>query len=225
MRFMAAVLSLTLGASIPGAGYAAAATLTPPERPAVEAISHAAAPCHDLDWHAERGGIDRDDVELLLARLDCRPAQFARTAVELAHGRAGCDDIDWAARTESITAAQWGRLLDRYPDCRPAPSLIDQAEQAASRGDYRTVVRLAARAYGIPEARFMAVAACESGFNPDAYNRSGASGLLQHIAGLFAPRAASAGFPGASPFDPVANAWAGAYLWSVSGSGPWSQCL
>lgn len=52
----------------------------------------------------------------------------------------------------------------------------------------------------------VAVAACESGFNPRAYNPSGASGLFQQLASYWPGRAAAYGFAGASPFDPWANA-------------------
>lgn len=218
MRKLAAVLVLSLLALWPG--HAGALSEVTP------LIASSADPCRELDWHAERGLIERDDVEVLLRALDCRPAQYARTAVELAHGRASCEDIAWAARAEVITAAQWHGLLERYPQCIPRPvTLIDQAYAAAAQGDYRTVVALAAQAHGISQGGFLAVAACESGFNPNAYNRSGASGLLQILSGYWPARAANAGFPGASPFDPVANAWTGAWLWATSGSGHWAQCL
>jgi hypothetical protein len=63
---------------------------------------------------------------------------------------------------------------------------------------------------------------CESGGNPNAYNSSGASGLFQHMKQYWPARATAAGFPGASPFDPVANIAASAYLLYASGPGQWS---
>jgi len=57
----------------------------------------------------------------------------------------------------------------------------------------------------------------ESGGNPRAVNRtSGAAGLFQHMPQYWAARAANAGFPGASIFDPEANIAASALL--VKGS-------
>jgi hypothetical protein len=64
---------------------------------------------------------------------------------------------------------------------------------------------------------------CESGGNPNAYNSSsGASGLFQHLAKYWPPRATAAGFPGASPFNPEANIAASANLFKASGASPWS---
>ena len=54
---------------------------------------------------------------------------------------------------------------------------------------------------------------CESNGDPNAYNPySGASGLFQFIPSTWATTAGPAGFPGASPFDPVANTGSAAYL-------------
>lgn len=62
---------------------------------------------------------------------------------------------------------------------------------------------------------------CESGGDPNAYNASsGASGLFQHLAKYWPERAAKAGFPGASPFNPEANIAASAYLLYAPGGGP-----
>ena len=63
----------------------------------------------------------------------------------------------------------------------------------------------------------LAVIRCESLGDPDIVNPvSGASGLFQHIPRYFPERAAAAGFPGASPFDPEANIAAAAWLVQVS---------
>jgi hypothetical protein len=62
------------------------------------------------------------------------------------------------------------------------------------------------------------VAACESGYNPYAVNRSsGAAGLFQFLPSTWAhsPWAAQ------SPFDPVANSQAAAWLYARSGPGQW----
>ena len=54
---------------------------------------------------------------------------------------------------------------------------------------------------------------CESNGDQNAYNPySGASGLFQFLPGTWATTAPQAGFPGASPFNPVANAGSAAWL-------------
>ena len=54
---------------------------------------------------------------------------------------------------------------------------------------------------------------CESRGDPDAYNPySGASGLFQFIPSTWATAAPRAGFPDASPFEPVANTASAAWL-------------
>ena len=68
---------------------------------------------------------------------------------------------------------------------------------------------------------FMRVLACESGGNARAKNpTSTASGLMQHLARPYWPaRAKAIGMPGASPFDPIANIYASAYLLTTAGGG------
>lgn len=63
------------------------------------------------------------------------------------------------------------------------------------------------------------VMGCESGGNPWAKNpRSSASGLYQHIMRYWPSRAAGAGFPGGSVWDPETNIAASAYLFYSAGS-------
>lgn len=64
------------------------------------------------------------------------------------------------------------------------------------------------------------VVECESRGVPEAKNpRSTASGLFQHLASMWPPRAASAGYAGADVFDPVANTAVAA--WLVYEGGGW----
>lgn len=88
---------------------------------------------------------------------------------------------------------------------QPAP----QAPQAS--GDIETIVRQAARKYGVDENYLVHIANCESTMNPNAQNTSyydngHPSGLFQHISGYWPARATKYGYAGASVFDPVANA-------------------
>ena len=73
----------------------------------------------------------------------------------------------------------------------------------------------------------LAVMKCESKGDPLAYNsRSGASGLYQFIPNTWNWASQSAGWAGASPFDPEANIAAAAWLvqWSTDrGNHPWSH--
>ena len=67
------------------------------------------------------------------------------------------------------------------------------------------------------------IISCESGGDPNAQNRSsGAAGLFQHIPRYWEARVASAGMPGASIFDPIANVAASAYLAYADGWGHWA---
>ncbi|MFO7547910.1 MAG: hypothetical protein R6X29_03395 [Acidimicrobiia bacterium] len=70
--------------------------------------------------------------------------------------------------------------------------------------------------------RALRIVRCESRGDPGARNtRSSASGLFQHLRRYWPVRAAKAGYPGASVFDPVANVAASAYL--VYEGGGWSH--
>ena len=68
---------------------------------------------------------------------------------------------------------------------------------------------------------FLRVMTCESLGNPQAKNpNSTASGLMQHLASPYWPaRAAAIGMPDASPFDPIANIYASAWLLTAHGGG------
>jgi hypothetical protein len=65
----------------------------------------------------------------------------------------------------------------------------------------------------------MRIAYCESRYHPNSVNSdSGASGLFQFMPGTWA----GTPWAGQSPFDPVANAQAAAWLYSHYGPGRWS---
>ena len=82
---------------------------------------------------------------------------------------------------------------------------------------WRTTVTQAIQHFGGPVSdvpRFLRIMQCESNGDPNAYNaQSGASGLMQHLnPPYWEARTRSAGYPGASPFDPIANIYASAYI-------------
>jgi hypothetical protein len=94
-----------------------------------------------------------------------------------------------------------------YPDA--IPSIPGQYTQWADQ---------AAVATGVPASLILAVAAQESGFNPEAVSSAGAQGLMQFMPGTWAR------FGRGSPFDPHAAIFAGAsylrYLALKLGSWP-----
>lgn len=92
-------------------------------------------------------------------------------------------------------------------------------------GDVTTelwVIR-AAHEYGIPAVWFADTAWCESRLNSNA-NSGFYKGTFQHHPGYWPARAAAAGYPGASIYDPEANAMVSAHLWTTSGPHHWPVC-
>ncbi|MGH8926932.1 MAG: transglycosylase SLT domain-containing protein, partial [Acidimicrobiia bacterium] len=80
-------------------------------------------------------------------------------------------------------------------------------------------------AYFAPEHVELAlrIISCESGGDPNAQNpRSGAAGLFQQIPRYWEARAAAAGVPGASIFDPIANVAVSAQLAYSEGWNHWA---
>ncbi len=91
-------------------------------------------------------------------------------------------------------------------------------DEPARLDDWRPLVELFFEGGDVDRA--MAVMACESRGDRWAKNpRSTASGLFQHLASLWPPRAAAAGYSGADVFDPVANVAVAA--WLVYDGGGW----
>ena len=109
------------------------------------------------------------------------------------------------------------------PEPTPTVILVD-SPYGENVERWRSDVRGALAEYGLSdeEDRFMRVMWCESRGDPDAVNaESGASGLMQHIPQYWDDRARSAGFQGASPFDPIANIYASVWLLEVGGWSHW----
>ena len=109
------------------------------------------------------------------------------------------------------------------PEPTPTVILVD-SPYGENVERWRSDVRGALAEYGLSdeEDRFMRVMWCESRGDPDAVNaESGASGLMQHLPRYWVDRARSAGFQGASPFDPIANIYASVWLLDVGGWSHW----
>ncbi len=88
----------------------------------------------------------------------------------------------------------------------------------------------AAEHFGLEPDRLFALAACESGMNPEAQNSAGARGLFQQMKQYWPDRvadynAANPDFPLPNDdiFDPVSNARVSAWMIATIGTRPW-QC-
>jgi uncharacterized protein YraI len=160
----------------------------------------------------------------VVARLDYG------TTVELLGGQQNADGHTWA---EVMTKAQqrgWAsaRYLDPgesgggaeptpAPETAPAPAAAPAAP-ASSGNPITDIITEAANKYGQNPQAMLAVARCESGLNPNAYNaRSGASGLFQFLPGTWR----TTPFASYSIFDAWASANAAAWMWSVGRRGEW----
>ena len=102
----------------------------------------------------------------------------------------------------------------------PQPAAAPPAPSGAG-GDIQRIILDAFAPLGAAAQQWaLRIAKCESGYNPNAVNRSsGASGLFQFLPSTW--RGTPQGSAGASVFDPVANAQAAAWLYQRSGPGQW----
>lgn len=102
----------------------------------------------------------------------------------------------------------------------PAPSSQPSTPSGAGVGIQKLILDSFAPLGSGAQSWAIRIAKCESGYNPFAVNgSSGASGLFQFLPSTWA----HSPWAGQSPFDPVANAQAAAWLYSRSGPAAW-QC-
>jgi uncharacterized protein YraI len=152
------------------------------------------------------------------------------TTVELLGDRQSANEIDWVQVMTKAQQRGWvaARYLDpgesgggtaTTPAPEAAPSLAPASTAPApSGGSVTEIITEAANRYGQNPAAMLAVARCESGLNPAAYNaRSGASGLFQFLPGTWR----TTPFASYSIFDAWASANAAAWMWSVGRRGEW----
>lgn len=120
-------------------------------------------------------------------------------------------------RNEEWFAAERANAARPTPPPKPAP-----VARPVFSGDVWQIIYDAAVRWHVDPALFARIAGCESGGNPNAENRySDAKGLFQHLLHYWAARAAAAGLPGASVFDPYANAEVSARMIATGGTDPW----
>jgi soluble lytic murein transglycosylase-like protein len=127
-----------------------------------------------------------------------------------------------------LTAAEWVVIVelvdDRNEQNNPVQAVVeDPLPGWAFPLEVEHAVNNAAAKYGVSGVILAEIVRCESKGDPSARNRSsGAAGLGQHLPRYWPARAAAAGHPGASAFDPVANADTTAWLLRTEGTAPWA---
>lgn len=151
-------------------------------------------------------------------------AQAARIAAEEAAQLEAFYAAAAAAELEAfyagVAAAEAAKAPPAAP-ARPAPIAV-HPDQYAAAGSIEEIIRLAAREFGINEDWFLAIAWCESTFNPHAVNKkSGAMGLFQHLPRYWGDRAARLGYSYDHWSDPVANARVSGALYVEGGPRHW----
>ena len=92
----------------------------------------------------------------------------------------------------------------------------------AAAGDIEATIRDAAARQGADPDQLLRVAWCESRYNPNAVNPSGASGLFQFMPATWAANSVRAGFAGANVFDPAAAANVAAWMFARGSAGQWT---
>ena len=152
------------------------------------------------------------------------------TTVELLGDRQSANDLEWVQIMAKSQQRGW--VASRYLDpgesgggtatppaeTVPAPTPSPTPAPAAGGGSITEIITEAANRYGQNPAAMLAVARCESGLNPNAYNaRSGASGLFQFLPSTWR----TTPYAGYSIFDAWASANAAAWMWSVGRRGEW----
>lgn len=101
----------------------------------------------------------------------------------------------------------------------PAPPASDPTDGIWTEQEIINIIYAAADEYGQPRADMLRVARCESVLDPNAVNPySNASGLFQFLPGTWA----TTPFANENIFDPVANANAAGWMWSVGRRNEWT---
>jgi soluble lytic murein transglycosylase-like protein len=113
------------------------------------------------------------------------------------------------------------RIFGTRPD--PTPSPTEEPEEAepqpaVASGSITDIVRAAAAEFGLSGDYLMAVASCESGLNPGAYNPAGYHGLFQFDQQTWAA------YGYGSIWDPAAQARTAARLLAAGQASRWPNC-
>jgi len=160
-------------------------------------------------------------VALTLLVAVCHPAQ-AHTRQERADWYTEWENRAMHAGYSEALLAELADFITRHtvqPSTGPGtpfPGPVEPVPYTASVEQWRTLVSSYFPADQVDRA--LRIMACESAGDPNAYNRSGASGLFQLMPIWYRGGTPYGPF---DPFNPDANVAAAAWLWSVQGWAPW----
>lgn len=139
------------------------------------------------------------------------------TPVEVLGGQQSADGYSWV----QVRAANYGTgfVVGAYiASGEPAPAASPPASASSSGNTIIDIITEAALRYGQSPAAMIAVARCESNFDPTLVNpASNASGLFQFLPGTWR----TTPYASYSIFDPWASANAAAWMWSVGRRNEW----
>lgn len=152
-----------------------------------------------------------DEPTLTISSTSLRPILIGTSEADAAAAAAAQKAADEAAAAaeaakQAAAAAQAAKVQ------RPVATYGD--------GEIQQIIRDAAALYSVDAGLMLHIAACESGFNPSAHNRSGASGLFQFMYGTYAN--SPSGRAGLSIWDAQANAEAAAFKIANGGLSAWN---
>jgi Transglycosylase SLT domain len=145
-----------------------------------------------------------------------KAAQEAAAAAAASQQRAAQEAAARAAQQAAAARAAQQAAAARAAAAAPRPVA---APAPAASGSIPDIITAAFSPMGPGAVTWaLRIAKCESGYNPNAVNASSnAKGLFQFLPSTWA----STPYAGSSPFDPVANAKAAAWLYGRSGPGQW----
>ena len=141
-------------------------------------------------------------------QLERRDAQIAE-AIRLKAQEA-------AQRAEDAKRLQYQQAAEIAVKTPPQASVVPSPS-----GSIQEIIIKWANHYGANADQLLRVARCESGFNLNAHNPSGATGLFQFMPGTFSGNAARIGLANPNIYSAEDQAQVAAYMFSIGQSGQW----
>jgi soluble lytic murein transglycosylase-like protein len=163
----------------------------------------------------------QQEIELLQDKLETNDQIKAKNQKELDEQLKTNKELQREIERLQAVKAEKARIAQEQAN----NAVVASEQVSAPVSNIEQIIRDAAVKHGLDPNWFVNLARCESGLNPNAinygyYENGNPSGLFQHISGYWAGRASAHGYPGASVFDPVANANVTASMWKT-GSHLW----